>query len=111
LRAGFHIKQKKKEHTLSTIKPSEESKDKSELMYSNTPTSYTDRVNIAISTDGFVLMRFLSVVPDLIIENHRTILKPDVAKRLIDILCKFTGYYPRKPRRKAPKKKTQTTSK
>lgn len=109
--AGFHIKQKKKEKTLSTIKPSEESKDQPELMHSNTPTSFTDRVNIGIATDGFVLMQFLSVIPDLIIENHRTILKPDVANNLIDILCKLTGYYPRKPRRKTPKKKTQTTSK
>jgi len=86
----------------TTIKPSEKSKDKPETMHSNTPTSYTDMVNIGVASDGFVLMRFLSVIPDLIIENHRTILKPDVAKSLINILCKSIGYYPRKPRRKTP---------
>ena len=95
----------------TAIKPSEESKDKPESTYSNTPTSYTDMVNIAISSDGFVLLRFFSAIPDLIIENHRTILKPDVAKSLIDMLCELTGYYPQKPRRKTPNKKTQTTSK
>ncbi len=79
---------------------------KSELMHSNTPTSYTDMVNIGVASDGFVLMRFLSIIPDLIVENHRTMLKSDVAKSLIDTLCKTTGYYPRKPRKKTPNKKT-----
>lgn len=89
---------------MSTIKPSEEPTDKPKSMYSNTPTSFTDSINMALSADGFVLLRFLSVLPDLIIENHRTMLKPDAAKALIDMLCKTTGHYPQKPRKKPPKK-------
>lgn len=89
---------------MSTIKPSEESNDKPKLIHSNTPTSFTDQVLLAIATDGFVLMRFFSAVPDLTIENHRTVLKPDVAKSLIDTLCNLTGHYPKKPRKPTPKK-------
>ena len=47
----------------------------------------------------------ISELPGLMIENHRTVLNPDVAKRLIDILCDLTGHYPKKPQKRAPKKK------
>ncbi len=96
---------------MSTIKPSEESNDKPKLIHSNTPTSFTDEVLLAIETDGLILMQLISDIPDLMIENHRTVLKPDVAKSLIDTLCNLTGHYPQKPRKKTPKNKTQTTSK
>ncbi len=96
---------------MSTINPSEELKDTPKLIVSNTPTSITDRVIVAVASDGTVLMRFISAIPDLTIENHRTVLRADVAKSLINTMCMTTGYYPQKPKKKAPKKKAPKNTK
>ena len=96
---------------MSTTKPLKKSDDKLELIPSNTPTSFTDRVIVAQETDGLILMRFISHIPNLIIENHRTIIKPNIVINLINILCRITGHYPSKPRKKTAPKKTPKTSK
>ena len=89
-------------------KPSEESNDKPKIIHSNTPTSFTDEIILGIETNGetdnLILMRLISAIPDLMIENHRTVLKLSAAKSLIDVLCDITGHYPQKPRKKTPKK-------
>lgn len=84
-------------------------KDDREFIPSQTPTSATDYVNVAGTKDGSVLMQFVSVTPEYIYENHRTLIANDIMNHLIDTLCDLKEYYPTKPRKgKAsakPKKK------
>lgn len=85
-------------------------KQEPELIPSQTPTSATDYVNIAGSKDGSVLMQFLSVTPEYIYENHRTVINEHFVNELIDILCSVREYYPKKPRKKTVSKKRERQS-
>jgi hypothetical protein len=64
------------------------------LHLSNTPTSFTDGINIACRIDGCVLLQFISDTPAVAIENFRTIMNRDNAIQLIDNLAKSLKYYP-----------------
>ena len=84
----------------------EESKDEieePEFIHSNTPTSSTDMINIAVSKNGAILMQLLSFIPEAVIENHRTMLNPAYVEELIDELCDAADYYPKKPKKKSKK--------
>lgn len=85
----------------------EESKDELEegpdFIYSNTPTSATDMINIAVSENGAILMQLLSFIPEAVIENHRTMLNPAYVEEFIDELCEAVDYYPKKPKKKSKK--------
>ena len=89
---------------MSTNNSSEESKDMPEIILSNTPTSSTDLVTVAYAKSGAVFIQLISAIPDALIENHRTIMNAEAAKKFIDLLCDATDYYPKKV--KKPKKKT-----
>ncbi len=91
----------------------ENDKQGPEFIPSQTPTSATDFVNVAGSKDGSVLMQFVSVTPDFIYENHRTVVNEDFVNDFIDILCSAREYYPKKPRKKSvsPKRKRASTPK
>jgi hypothetical protein len=79
------------------------------LHLSNTPTAFTDGVNIACRVDGCVLLQFISDTPAVAIENFRTIMNRDNAIQLIDNLAKSLNYYPTpvaaSPAASAPAKK------
>lgn len=78
------------------------------LSISETPTSLTDIVQVAKRKDGSVLLRLLSVTPDLMYENHRTVICKNEIISLIDGLCSILKYYPKKPLpKKKPKKKIE----
>lgn len=79
------------------------------LTISNTPTSFSDNIMIAKASDGSILIRFISDIPDLKIENHRTIIRHNLAKKMIDILCDKTEYYPTKPKTKTPTRRKPIT--
>jgi hypothetical protein len=64
------------------------------LHLSNTPTAFTDGINIACRIDGCVLLQFISDTPSVAIENFRTIMNRDNAIQLIDNLAKSLNYYP-----------------
>lgn len=64
------------------------------LHLSNTPTAFTDGVNIACRIDGCVLLQFISETPSVVIENFRTIMNKDNAIQLIDNLAKALSHYP-----------------
>ena len=64
------------------------------LHLSNTPTAFTDGVNIACRVDGCVLLQFISETPAVAIENFRTIMNRDNAIQLIDNLAKSLNHYP-----------------
>ena len=64
------------------------------LHLSNTPTAFTDGINIACRVDGCVLLQFISDTPAVAIENFRTIMNRDNAIQLIDNLAKSLNYYP-----------------
>lgn len=81
------------------------------LTISDTPTSFTDNIIIGKASDGSILMRFISDIPDLKIENHRTVIREGLAKKLIDILCNQTEYYPQKPKKKTAKPKAKPKAK
>lgn len=61
---------------------------------SNTPTAFTDNVNIACRIDGCVLLQFISDTPAIAFENFRTIMNKDNAIQLIDNLAKSLNHYP-----------------
>jgi hypothetical protein len=67
------------------------------IVNANSPTSYTDGFNLAVDKDGMVLMQFVSVTPDAVIENHRTIMSKTKVTKLIDSLCSIVDHYPKKP--------------
>jgi hypothetical protein len=94
---------------MSTDNSTKESEDLPEFIYSNTPTSSTDIINIAVSKNGAVLMQLLSLIPEAIVENHRTVLSPAYVEEFIDELCDATNYYPKKPTKKTSKRAKSTT--
>ena len=67
------------------------------LMFSNTPTTHTDGVNVAFRDDGNVYMQLVSEMPDALIENHRTMMTARAAKNLVEIMCAGLNYWPEKP--------------
>ena len=68
-----------------------------EHILSNSPTSFTDTIEISIRKDKSVLFRLLSFLPeDVVIENHRTIIRNENVVELINDLCEKTGYFPDK---------------
>lgn len=71
----------------------------------NTPTAFTDGVNIACRKDGAVLLQFISSTPDAIIENFRTIMTKDGVIELIKDLADSLDYYPVKKKTPQPKVK------
>jgi len=75
------------------------------FVYSNTPTSATDVINISEAADGTILLQLLSFTPDAVIENHRTVLSHTFISDFLDNLCDAADYYPRKPRKKKPTSK------
>lgn len=66
------------------------------LKISQTPTMFSDFVNIAIRKDGCILLQFASSTPDMLIENVRTIMPKDTGINLLDTLSKLMDYYPSK---------------
>lgn len=83
-----------------TIKTSAKS-DENVVVIDQSHTSITDTVQIAKRKDNSVLLRLLSVTPDYLVENHRTVICKDEIITLIDGLCDILKYYPKKP--KTPK--------
>jgi hypothetical protein len=81
------------------------------LHLSNTPTAFTDGVNIACRVDGCVLLQFISETPAVAIENFRTMMNRDNAIQLIDNLAKSLNHYPTAgasaPGAPSPAKKTK----
>ncbi len=72
------------------------------VVVDHTATSITDSVQVAKRKDNSILLRLLSVTPDYLVENHRTVICKDEIIILIDGLCNMLKYYPIKP---LPKKK------
>jgi hypothetical protein len=94
------------------IEKQADSKNKEmEIIRSNTPTSFTDYVRVGGMTEGQIIMQLLSLTPDCIHENHRTVIASDHVKELIDSLCELSEYYPKKPRKQIKKRAPIKTSK
>ena len=89
---------------MSTDNSTKESEDMPEIIHSNTPTSSTDIINVAPTDNGSILLQMISLIPDAIIENHRTVLSQDFVEPFIDTLCEVSNYYPQKPKKKTKKK-------
>jgi hypothetical protein len=83
------------------------------LHVSNTPTAFTDGVNVACRIDGCVLLQFISDTPTIAFENFRTIMNKDNAIQLIDNLAKALNHYPTPdtpaPVASSPAKKNETS--
>ncbi|NQU64744.1 MAG: hypothetical protein HQ517_10765 [SAR324 cluster bacterium] len=67
-----------------------------QILTSPTATSVSDAVRTAMRTDGSVLMQFISDTPEFQVENHRTVLAPELTRKLIENLCQIVNYYPTK---------------
>ncbi len=77
-----------------------------ELKHSTSPTSYSDYIQVASNKkDGNLILQLISILPDVLIENHRTVLDSGFIKHFIDILCEIIDYYPQKPKPKKKKRK------
>jgi hypothetical protein len=68
----------------------------SKLHLSESATSFTDGFWIAKREDKCILLRLVSSLPSQLVENHRTIMVMDDAKKLVDGLCSALDYYPKK---------------
>lgn len=65
-----------------------------DIVFSNTPTMYTDAVNVATRSDNIVLLRFYSYLPEKAFENFRTTMTKDDAKVLLEDLAQMLDHYP-----------------
>lgn len=92
-------------------KKKEDTKEKLAYVQSQTPTTSTDFMQLAMSKKGTVFMQLMSVTPDNIYENHRTIISAEYVNELIDDLCALTKYYPEKPSQKKNKPKNASSKK
>ncbi len=81
------------------------------ITYSNTPTTFSDGVNIACRIDGSLLLQFISQTPDVWFENFRTVMGKDEIVEFIDDLASAIDYYPSKPVKTIKAKKATATSK
>jgi len=79
------------------------------IKYSNTPTAFTDGVNIACRVDGSLLLQFISQTPDVWIENFRTVMGKEEIIELINDLASAVDYYPVK--KEKPQKKRKASAK
>lgn len=82
-----------------------ESMEEPELIISNTPTSSTDYIHLALSRHGSLFMQLVSVLPDHNIENHRTVISREFIEPFIDMICELTEYYPEKPKKRSIKRR------
>ena len=64
------------------------------IRLSDTPTIFTDGVNIACRMDGGILLQFISETPDIIIENFRTVMVKDEAIEFLNNLAIALEHYP-----------------
>jgi len=85
--------------------PDKEHLDKMNIVYSDQPTSASDKFNIGVRADGMVMLRMFSSLPDdILLENHRTLCTIDQAQALVDTLCGLMDYYPKKSKPSKAKK-------
>lgn len=78
------------------------------IQLSQTPTMFTDGMNIATRMDGSILLQFISGTPDRLIENCRSIITKETAINLLDNLAKAIDHYPVKEIDKPKKGKSST---
>lgn len=73
----------------------------------NLATVFVDNLNIRVRDDGFVLLRFLALLPEGLTEQARSIVHQKRLKAMIDLLCSGIDYYPvkAKPKKKKSRKK------
>jgi hypothetical protein len=64
------------------------------IQLSQTPTVFTDGINIATRMDGCILLQFISGTPDRLVENFRTIMTKEGATNLLDNLAKALDHFP-----------------
>jgi hypothetical protein len=80
------------------------------LQVSQSPTMFTDAINIAKRVDGSIYMQAVSGTPDRIIENFRTMMTNEGATNFLDNLAKALDYYPVKKQKPIIKEKTSKTT-
>jgi hypothetical protein len=78
--------------------------EKSQIMLNQSPTSATDSVSISSRSDGDIMIQLFSIIPGTQVENHRTIIKKELAVSLINILSAATDHYPKRPKATTKKK-------
>lgn len=67
------------------------------------PTLFTDHLVVAGREDGMILLRFLSSLPEGQAEQSRMMIPSQNVKRMLDVLCHYMDYYPKKQSRKQGK--------
>ncbi|MFH1312090.1 MAG: hypothetical protein ABIJ00_02585 [Candidatus Eisenbacteria bacterium] len=60
------------------------------------PTLFTDHLVVAGREDGLILLRFLSSLPEGQREQSRMMIPNENVKRMLDVLCHYMDYYPKK---------------
>ena len=80
-----------------------ESVAKKQILIKPESTSLTDLFRVSKRSDSSILIQFMSDLPDMMVENHRTVTSGGGAKKLIDVLCTLTSHYPVKPKKKTHK--------
>lgn len=69
----------------------------------NLPTLLVDNLNINTRRDGMFFLRFLTALPEGLKEQARMMILEKDLKRMLDVMCSHSGYYPtRKKGKKAP---------
>lgn len=63
-------------------------------------TLWTDALNIGITENNQCLLRFMSSLPEGILEQARVMTTKDNLMKFIDILCSSLDYYPTKVEKK-----------
>ena len=68
----------------------------------NLPTLFADTLTVNTRSDGFSLIRFTANLPEGLTEQARIMIPPESLKKMLDVLCSHSNYYPvkSKPRKK-----------
>jgi hypothetical protein len=58
------------------------------------PTVFSDKVQLMVRNDGLAVLRWIHELPELHSEVARVLVTQDHLKKIIDLFCRNTGYYP-----------------
>jgi hypothetical protein len=64
------------------------------LVNPNLPNAFADRLQLLMRSDSLAVLRWLQDLPEGSVEVSRVVVTQDHLKRIIDLFCRQTGYYP-----------------
>ena len=92
--------------------PTKNDKNVVDIVINDTlPAVFVDNLAVQSRPDNLHLVRFLTGFPEGLKEQVRVMIPNESMTRMLDALCKHCDYFPTKPKKKVPAKKTSARKK